>query len=235
MTAALSVLAALVGERILDDACQAGLEERAREKLALVCAGLDTLATRAKAPIKSEAEYVSLNNTLGEWKRAAKELELSRKALVEPHNGAVKAINDFFRFLTVPGADFEQRTKRLMVLYRQEEESRRRREAEAARVRQEQAAVQEAEAEERGDMAAAQEASRAQTEAARAPRLLRAAAAAVASFARRWVVTVVAADLVPPSYCVPDLGRLRAAVAQGVRDIPGCVIEETEELTVRTA
>jgi hypothetical protein len=239
VTTALAVLSRLVPERILDDACQAGLDERPREKLAMVCAELDTLTTQARAPIPDEAEFSRLNDTLGNWKRAAKELELTRKALVEPHNGAVRAINEFFRFLLVPGADFEARAKKLMVLYRQEEESRRRREAEAARVRQEQAAVKEAEAEAQGDLAAAQEASREQTAAALAvPRAMPTTVktqAATTTTRKRWTFEVVAPDLVPPSYCTPDEKKIRAAVADGVREIPGVNVFETEELSVRTA
>lgn len=50
-----------------------------------------------------------------------------------------------------------------------------------------------------------------------------------------WNATVVDPDAVPREYLVVDMAKVRAAVKDGVREIPGVRIEQVESLAVRGA
>jgi hypothetical protein len=54
-----------------------------------------------------------------------------------------------------------------------------------------------------------------------------------ASARKRWVAEVVHVDLVPRQYLVVDQAALNAAVRSGAREIPGVLIEQRSELSVR--
>ena len=48
-----------------------------------------------------------------------------------------------------------------------------------------------------------------------------------------WKCTVVDTAAVPRNFCTPDQGLLDAAVITGVREIPGCKIEEVFDTKIR--
>ena len=49
----------------------------------------------------------------------------------------------------------------------------------------------------------------------------------------KWVCIIIDPNQISREYCMPDQKLLNAAVEAGVREIPGCKIEETFESTVR--
>jgi len=51
---------------------------------------------------------------------------------------------------------------------------------------------------------------------------------------KSWKCTIIDAPLVPRQYCEPSQKYLNDAVKQGVREIPGCKIEEVSETRFRT-
>lgn len=51
---------------------------------------------------------------------------------------------------------------------------------------------------------------------------------------KSWKCRIVDASLVPRQYCEPSTKLLNDAVKLGVREIPGCVIEEISDTRFRT-
>jgi hypothetical protein len=80
----------------------------------------------------------------------------------------------------------------------------------------------------------AEEAQQAQIAAASAPTaVVEATTLGSASATRRWKGTVVDATRVPREYLVVDQTKINAAVREGVREIPGVLIEQVDGLSVR--
>ena len=48
-----------------------------------------------------------------------------------------------------------------------------------------------------------------------------------------WVCNIIDPDKVPREYCMPDIDKLDKAVEAGVREIPGCKIEESFDQKIR--
>jgi hypothetical protein len=51
---------------------------------------------------------------------------------------------------------------------------------------------------------------------------------------KNWKCRIVNASLVPREYCEPSTKLLNDAVKLGIREIPGCIIEETQDTRFRT-
>jgi hypothetical protein len=201
-------------------------------------------------PLASAAEHAQLSELLAKGKQAEKGLEALRKAAVEPYNVKVKAVNGKFRPVTDALAAGIERGKVLLLAWTKKEQARIEREALEAQRRQEEAAKAEAEAaaaaeaaetpEQRGEALALAEAASerqmvAQVEAPRpAARGVR-TDSGTSSLTSRWTHTVVRPELVPRQYLVVDEKAIRAAVAAGVRSIPGVSIHEEEGISIRTA
>jgi hypothetical protein len=208
------------------------------ELMAEECAGVVAHMERFRAtPPASVAEAHVLTEALAVGAKAAKELDALRTALVKPLNDEVKAVNALIARLTDPLAAGVTQGKRALVAFQQQERARVQREQDAARQAQEQAAIREAEATAAGDMAAAEQASREQAQAlvaapVAAPRGYKGDEGS-ASMRVRWVFEVIRPELVPRPYLSVDDKLIRAAVAAGVREIPGVSISQTEDVTVR--
>lgn len=50
-----------------------------------------------------------------------------------------------------------------------------------------------------------------------------------------WDYRIVDAQAVPRVYCSPDEGLIKAAIKAGIRDIPGVIISQGQQVRVRTA
>jgi len=55
----------------------------------------------------------------------------------------------------------------------------------------------------------------------------------IAKIEASWIVRIVEDDKVPIEYCSPDQKKLNAAIECGVKEIAGCVIEETFDPKIR--
>ena len=219
-----------------------------QDKVNAIADDIKTMCRMATdVPLASTAEAHVLSDALVSGKQAYKELEASRRALVDPLNAQVKKINKVFEPLTSSLEAFEGRAKRLLGAFQQQDEARTKREQEAARLAQEDAARREADAmakaeassgaERQAALAEADAASRLQTEA-----LVTAPTAAVRAYKgdmgstgvrKRWTFEVVKPDFVPRQYMSVDQIKIRAAVAAGVREIAGVNIYETSDVAVR--
>lgn len=224
--------------------------------------GVESFAERIKVltrlatdvPIRNVEEGHKLTETLVEAKQLLEQLDEWQHRLTDPLKQKAKTIEGIFNPLKLALRDekrktgFMYRAGKLLAAFKQQEEARVRREQEAARLAQEEAARKEAEAEARVQsaetpaerqeaLAAAEEASRAQTQAlVSAPELpVKGFKGEMGSASIRevWRFEVVKPELVPREYLAPDEKAIRAAVAAGVREIAGVNISQAQEVAVR--
>jgi hypothetical protein len=228
------------------------LPAAAMEKLQMVAAELYLVGEQAaRKPLESDEQEAAAVELMLRGVVALKELDASRRARVDPLNAEVWAVNGLYKILSEPVERLVGKSgtvERLVMAWRQQKRARLDREAAEARRRQEEAARVEAEAVARAESAAteadrqqalaeAEEASRQQAvalvEAPREmPRGTRTDSGSV-SARERWVFRALDHALIPRQYLMPDERAIRAAVAAGVRDIPGVAITLEEALTRR--
>lgn len=212
------------------------------------------MAGRATAlQIIDDASLAEANALGSDVASTLRSVEKRRKFFVEPLNHHVKAINDLFRRLSDPLRSADEQLRKKILSWRAAEQKRideARRAAEAAareeaRKAQEKAAAAEA-ARLAGENRKAAQLERAaekaqlvaETTATTAAVLLGAGPAksmdagdgAKNKTSRVWRFEVVDAAHVPRQFLAVDEKSIRAAVAQGAREIPGVRIFETEQL-----
>jgi hypothetical protein len=228
--------------QLLDDAQGQKLDTLVRE-----VADIQRAATGQ--PLATAGEVHTLNNLLGRAAKATKELDRLRRERVDPLNAEVGNVNGLFRPITHSLEQLTERGKKLISAWQAQERAREAREREEARRRQEEAARKEAEAlaaveaartedARQAALAAAEEASRQQTalavnEPPPAPKGYK-SDEATTSVKGRWVFEVVRPDMIPREYLEPAPQKIRAAVAAGVRDIPGVLITQEDQVIVRS-
>lgn len=213
-----------------------------------------SMAERARAlQIVDDATLTDANALGSDVASTLRSVEKRRKFFVEPLNNHVKTINELFRKMCEPLKSADEQLRRKILAFRAAEQERiddARREAEAkareeARKAQEKAAAAEA-ARIAGDnrkaaqleRAAEKAQSVAESTATTAAVLLGAGPAksmdagdgAKNKTSRVWRFEVVDAAQVPRQFLAVDEKSIRAAVAQGAREIPGVRIFETEQL-----
>lgn len=204
---------------------------------ALKASALSLLDMKVKPVETLEAANV-VADKMAQTKTLLKNIEARRKQIVEPLKHEAADVDAEARRWREPIEKWLSDAERVVLAFRRKQADDAAR-AEAARqeaIRE--AAKQQQQAEIMGNVEKVEAASTAimQLE-AQAPaepvRGFRTDAGTV-STRRRWTVEVVRPEEVPSNYLVPDLKALQAAVDAGAREIPGCHIEETESLTVRT-
>jgi len=215
----------------------------------MVAADLRTLEARLSGiTITTREQSVDVHNGLAEVKALQGQVEHSRRGLVNPLNEQVKAINNVWRPLTEALEKLEQTAKRKIILWQQAERERVAREQEAARKRQEEAERKQAEALAKAEAAknsrvrdaalasakkASEELMAARTEEPMdAPTGIKTDSGT--SWTRPvWTFKVIDPQLVPREFLVVDEKAIRAAIAKGVRDLPGVTIWQEETLATR--
>jgi len=226
---------------ILDDAEHAKLLMMASEATgagALIVPPLDDLAAH------------KVQEGLARLRVVQKEVEAMRRARLQPLEAEVKAINGVLKRFTDQVADVCRRAEGFLVGWKQHKDQQRRMEQEAARRKQEEAAQAQLEAEIRATNAVSaieREAALKDAEAASLalmtaqveeppapPRAMRGETGSTA-FRKVWKVEVIDESLVPREYLSVDEGKLRKAVAAGVRVIEGCNVFEADVPVTRVA
>lgn len=154
---------------------------------------------------------------------ALKTADAERKSLVEPLNGVVKTINLRFKRYTGPLEEAQTLIDGKMVTYGKKvadaqriEDEKRRKEEDAVR------------AEEFPD-----EMPFTPPTAAPKPVTVYGNTGSAASFTNTWDFEIVNPLMVPRDYLMPDEKKIRQAVKDGVREIPGVKIFEKTGLRVR--
>lgn len=211
------------------------------------------------APVKqiaviNKATSEQASSTLREVKSFERKVEELRKQLVGPLNEQVKRINEFAKTITAPLSDAERHIKAQLLEFERvlekereaerakEAEERKKREAEALALIQEQAEEVKAIAEsESPEMAAALQAKAAADATRIAFEAKKAhwdaskdiAANKVDGVRRTWKFEVEEPGKVPVEFLSVDEKKIKAAVAYGVRDIPGVRIFQEASIAVR--
>lgn len=203
-------------------------------------------------PVKAQLqEFVSKNMVKVEDQRSmqtaltvckdakilAKRVEEIRTALVKPHNDQVKAINTYAKSLLKPLDDFETLIKDQLKLFEAKLEKIRQAEAEKAEKERQQAetkARKEAEIaslfdEKEGAQAEIMlEAKVVEAEATKKAQLAQIAQNKVTGARRVWTFEVTDEAKVPREFLSVDEKKIRQAVREGAREIPGVrIFQET--------
>lgn len=173
-----------------------------------------------------------------------KKIDASRTDEKEPYLSAGRAVDEHFKALNVVLAPFVGQCRKLIDDWQtKKRNAERERLAAEARVAAAEAERKAAEALASMKNADIQEAGRAAEAATIAERAAQAPAAVlsrvveggkvVASGSVHWKHEVIDASLVPRAYCSPDDAKLKAALALGVREIPGVRIYEASRVAFR--
>jgi hypothetical protein len=198
-------------------------------------------------PLTSAAEAHAVTEMLSRGKIAEKELAASQKAVLAPIAQQEKLIRGVYKPLLTALDNVEARGKAALLSWQQQEAAREQREKLESRLAVEDAARREGEA-----LAAAESAT---TPQARAEALEAAEEASHeqarvtiytppvpkgyrgdsgASYGtKRWTFEVVKPEDVPREFLEVDTKAIRAAVAVGVRQIPGVSIYQADGITVK--
>lgn len=167
----------------------------------------------------------------GEAKKMAKQLDTRRRLVTEEAEDFVDKIKGLVKSLTAPLDRAEKTVKQKIAVYANKKELARREAARKAEEAQRELQKKlDAEAKEKGvepvkvdvPVIPKQE------------KTVRAETGTSAHQVKRWVPTIVDPAKVPRAYCEPVMRLLNDAVKMGVREIPGCKIEEVTETRFRT-
>lgn len=175
--------------------------------------------------IETEAQLNEASELLRKIKTAYKTVEERRTFVVKPLNDQIRNINGWFKSITEPLVQAEDILKRKVLTFRQEQE--RIRLAEQKRL-EEEAAKKQAEinklAEQKGVEAPV----------LNVPKLAELDKTVNTSTIKKvWTFEVTDLNLIPREYLVVDETKIRNAVREGVRNIPGVKIFEKDQLAVR--
>lgn len=198
--------------------------------------------------IRTPAEATIVHTDLTDLKKILVQIEDTRKEQVAPLNEQLNAINGAWRPLRDRLGEIEATAKRKLLAWNQAERERVSREQAEARRRQEEALQKQQEAlrkaeESKNSRARAKAlaaADQAGTELMQA-RIAEPMAAptgiktdnGTTSLRMRWTFQVVDPAQIPRDFLAVDEKKIRAAVAQGAREIPGVSIYEEETLATR--
>lgn len=178
----------------------------------------ETLVVRAEAIEISDDEDMEIAvNLLGGIATAKKKTEKQRKFFTEPLNQQVKKINDLFHIFTDPLLKAERIIKQKVAAYQVERE----RKAQEKMVK----ALAEAQ---RGDEIMP-------VVLPDQPQRTVQADMGSATIKKVWTFQIENPALVPEQYKVVDEKKIRAAVASGIREIPGVRIYLAPQVAVRGA
>lgn len=186
----------------------------------------------AEAVVVKDDESVKFAVSLGgEAKKIVKAIEARKKEVTAEASEYVKAVGGFCKIFTDKLTLVEGGLKKKISDYQYKVELERRKQEEVARKAAEELQKKiNAEAKKAGVEAP--------TVAApvipKTEGTVRTETGASSYQVKRWVCTVTDPDAVPRGYCSPDQKKLNEAVRVGIREIPGCIIEEVSETRFRT-
>lgn len=189
-------------------------------------------------PVETPEAASDLADKVAQACLVLKNIEARRKQIVEPIKREASSVDATAKAWREPVEAWVKQADRVLLAYKQMAEDKARRAEEARQEQIREAAKKQREAEILGNVAAVEEASTAimHLEAAPPVQELKGFKTESGSVTtrQRWKVEVVAPELVPPAYLLPDLRKLQAAVDAGAREIEGCNVFLDESLTHRT-
>ncbi|MGB9791315.1 MAG: hypothetical protein ACPLTR_01910 [Thermacetogeniaceae bacterium] len=179
----------------------------AREVKTIQAQGAQVLETAQNLEV-SLATHKRAIDLLSLIAEAKKQLETRRRAAVDPLNQKVKEINSFFRELEYPFEEADRIVRQKLIRFRAEEEQKRREEEKKLQETNIFAVVPKLATTQRAEMGQA-----------------------IAH--KVWEFEIEDEAQIPREYLSVDTRKIREAIKQGVRHIPGIRIFQTERLTVR--
>jgi len=173
---------------------------------------------------------------LQEIKARLQLVEKKRKGITQPLNASLKEVNAMFKTLSAPlgAADSILRQKIGVFRHKQEEDARNREEVIRRKAEAEKAKITALEAKKR--LTAKDE--KVLVKAVERREVLETKAelvqskVGVASMAKRWTFEVEDSATVPRRYLIVDTIAIRMAIREGVREIPGVRIYQSESVRV---
>lgn len=179
----------------------------AREVKTIQAQGAQVLETaqNLEVSLATQKRAIDLLSLIAE---AKKQLEAKRRAAVDPLNQKVKEINAFFRNLEQPFNEADKIVRQKIVQFRAEEEQRRREEEKKLQETNMFAIVPKLATTQRAEMGQA-------------------------TAHKVWEFEIEDEAQIPREYLSVDTKKIREAIKQGVRHIPGVRIFQTERLTIR--
>ena len=205
--------------------------EKAKRSIQAIVGNIDGMVDSAKAIIiNDDKSQVAANALAGSAKRLHKDVEARRKELIKEPQGIVKKINSFVKLFTVKLETVWKEIDRKDYTYHSNKELERRKQEELIRKANEKLQKDlDKEAKKSG---------------VAAPTVLAKPLPKVSSTVRteegssywrdNWVGEITAPSIVPSEYCSPDQTKINNAIKQGVREIPGVLIENRKIKSYRT-
>lgn len=167
----------------------------------------------------------------GNAKKITKSIEAKKKEVTAEASDFVKSVNGFCKIFTDKLSDIEMTLKKKISAYQAKIELERRKQEDLAKKAAEDLQKKiNAEAEKAG------------VEAPTVPApvipkqetVVRTETGTSSYQVKSWKCRIVDASIVPRQYCEPSTKLLNDAIKLGVREIPGCVIEEISDTRFRT-
>lgn len=185
-----------------------------------------SLVERAKGfLLASDQDYGTASEVISYLHKKSVETDNLRKWFVKPLQDHISQINTRFKKISLPIDEAISIMKGKMISFRQEQERKRREEEEkAARIRWEN----------EQKLLKAKKPERVKIQ--EVPQVVTPPppAAVLGSATRKtWVFTIEDEDKIPRDYLIPDQNAIRAAVRNGIREIPGVRIYEQESIVIR--
>ena len=211
---------------------------QSEQRIGLLKAAADSLT------VTNADESKTANEMLAGIKAYIKNIDDTRKRLTAPLREGVKTINDAFNFNIGIAEEVDGIIKKKVLVYAKEQErikidqERIRREAEIAERNRKQKELEEKAAANNSEFTLSRAIKAEENTNKLAAKEIEVDTAIRSEFGtsfirKTWKYVVVDAESVPHAFCSPDLGKIRAAVYAGKREIPGVRIYEEESIGTR--
>lgn len=205
--------------------------DKAKRSIESMALNIDGMVDVAKAiVIKDDKSQVAANSLAATAKKLNKDIEARRKEIIKPSQGFTKKINAFAKIFTEKLEKVWREIDRKDLIYSDIVELERRKQAKL--IEDANKKLQDAlnkEAEKSGVDAP-------QVQAKPLPKVstIVRTEEGTSFWKDNWIGEITDPAQVPTKYCSPDQKKINAAVKQGVREIPGVLIENRKIKSYRT-
>jgi len=205
--------------------------DKAKRSIEAIAGNVNTMVDSAKAIIISDDKtQVDANSLAAIAKKLNKDIEDRRKEIIKPSQEFVKKVNAFAKIFTEKLKLVWTEIDRKDYAYHSQKELERRKQEELIRKANEKLQKDlDKEAKKSGVEAP-------QVKAKPLPKQDQTIRTeqGTAYWRDNWIGEITDPDQVPVEYCSPDQKKINAAVKQGIREIPGVLIENRKIKTYRT-
>ena len=205
--------------------------DRAKRSIQAIVGNIDGMVDAARAIIiTDDKSQVAANSLAASAKKLNKDVEARRKEIIKPSQEFTKKVNAFAKIFSEKLKGVWTEVDRKDYTYHSQKElERRKQEALIQQANEDLQNKLNKEAKKSGVAAP-------QVQAKPLPKVdLTVRTEEGTSFWKNnWVGEVINSALVPPKYCSPDQKKINSAIKQGVREIPGVLIENRKIKSYRT-